>query len=231
MGTLMNNNRSLLAYTLALSGLWLLGVVLGDFIGNKNNRASWRGESSAQKLVRQSRKLTPVSYCEPNLLMLPFQDVAEADKYLNSHPDYTSYHTLLAFKKCYNAVYYRLPPSIRARILCSALHNTRVMNDWGLLSPEGAYDDLSALALLESGPEAIPLLVPILDDTTKVGVNGSKETTTCSLYRYRRCDYAYRYLCLLLGCEPTFRALPLERDKDIDLLKKNIHRRERAKQQ
>ena len=69
---------------------------------------------------------------------------------------------------------------------------------------------------------AVKYLTPLLDDRARMVANGSKEATRSSIYRYRRCDFAYRYVCLLGGLKPSFALTPEERDKEIDHLKRKV---------
>ncbi len=66
---------------------------------------------------------------------------------------------------------------------------------------------------------AVKYLTPLLDDRARMVTSGSKEATLGNIYGYRRCDFAYRYVCLLRGLEPSFAPTPAERDKEIDRLK------------
>ena len=48
-----------------------------------------------------------------------------------------------------------------------------------------------------------------------------------TIYKYRRCDWAYRYAMLILGREPAFLETPEERDKLIDKLRAELLKMDR----
>jgi hypothetical protein len=81
--------------------------------------------------------------------------------------------------------------------------------------PGGSHDGEAAKALLELGDVAVSCLRPLLADSSAAPLFGSEEATLSSLYKYRRCDFAYRYLVKLRGGEPTFDRDPAERDRVI----------------
>jgi hypothetical protein len=148
----------------------------------------------------------------------PFE-TRKAEAYVSSHPDWTSYHILMALRDHYPASYDRLSVTTKAAVLCSALARTTVHNDWGYLDSEGSWESGSAQALLALGPSALRYLRPLLDDRTRAYLAGSKEATTSESYRYRVCDFAYNYVCLILGWPRKFDVDPKERDKEIESLK------------
>jgi hypothetical protein len=88
-------------------------------------------------------------------------------------------------------------------------------NDWGYLEPGGSHDGEAARALLELGPAAANCLRPLLADRSTAPLFGSEEATLSSLYGYRRCDFAYRYLVKLRGGDPAFDRDPAQRDRAI----------------
>jgi hypothetical protein len=151
-------------------------------------------------------------------------EVSRAQSYIVSHPDYSSYHLLLSLRSDFSAAYARIPNSTKLAILCDVFKRALTLNDWGDLSGNG-YEDKAALALLETGLEALPHITPLLDDRTPVSLSGSEERTISVQAKYRRCDYAYRYVCLILGISPKFDFDPEERDKEIVRLKEQIARR------
>ena len=177
-------------------------------------------------LVEESSKrrtLDRSEFLSNNTLM--DRDVPEALAVIKKHPDYTSYHLLLALRRYYPKTYKDVPNADKAAILCSALKNSEFLNDWG--NPHGSYDDTSAKALVELGKDALGSLRPILDDATEAPLWGSKEATVSEVYQFRRKDFAYRYASLILGESPVFHADPKERDKDIETLKAKLKRAEK----
>ena len=100
----------------------------------------------------------------------------------------------------------------------SRLAHGRYSNDWGHLQ----YDSDIARALLQTGPAALPYLRPLLDDRSPFLAMGSMEATQSRADQYRRCDFAYRYICLILGSEPEFDRDPENRDKAIERLKAKL---------
>jgi hypothetical protein len=145
-------------------------------------------------------------------------DVQEALKYINKHPDFTAYHLLFAIREYYPKFYNDISNNTKATILCSALKHTRFLNDWGFLSPHGSFDRDSATALLETGESGLKQLTILLDDKESVRLFGSEEATMSETYMYRRSDFAYRYISLILREPAVFHADPKERDKDIEKL-------------
>jgi hypothetical protein len=145
-----------------------------------------------------------------------------AGDYVRSHSDYTAYHLLFALRRKAIGAYSRLSPEVRARVLCSALGHLRYLNDWGTLDPHESHDGEAASALLETGKAAVECLVDLLDDRRPAPLFGSEEATMSSIYQYRRCDFAFRYVSLLRGRTPTFDPQPERRDVEVERLKGNL---------
>jgi hypothetical protein len=148
--------------------------------------------------------------------------LAEAKAYILAHPDFTSYHLLFFVKRYSPLSYHSVPDLQKAQILVSTLTHQYAFNDWGHLAPKGSHDREVAQALLALGDQVVPILEPVLDDDTPVGLFGSEEATISLLYQYRRCDYAYRYICVLLGKPAHFAKKIEERDRAIQELKKTL---------
>ena len=160
-----------------------------------------------------------------DLRLSPAQ-LAVAEKHIKARKDYRSYHLLFAVKNTSKKAYEGLPVDTKIMILTSALRKQKpFLNDWGRLEPQESYDAESGRALLELGKGAINYLKPMLKDSTRVRLYGSEDALASSEYQYRRKDFAYRYISLLLNKEPEFSANPKERDKAIDVLAKQLRTR------
>jgi len=183
-------------------------------------------ESTRKQSVLESRELKRtvsgdvVRWVYVNPLL--DSDVPEALTYIKKHADYTSYLLLMTLRRHYPASYKDVANVEKSSILCSALKNTIVLNDWGNLQPSGSFDGESAKALLATGKVALRCLEPLLNDDSSAFLHGSQEGTLSVFYCYRRKDFAYRYASLILGKSPVFRADPKERDKDIETLKAEL---------
>jgi hypothetical protein len=171
-------------------------------------------ESAKKKAIDQSGLLNE------NPLMA--SDVPEALAHIKKHPDYTSYHLLLAVRMYYPRSYKEISTDVKVAVLCSALKNTTFLNDWGTLHPSDSFEAESATALLETGKAALRSLLPLLDDDESAPLFGSKEATMSKKLMYRRKDFAYRYASLILGRSPVFHRDPKDRDKDIEALKTEL---------
>ena len=186
-----------------------------------------KGPDVIQQLVGDSRNRLSLLESEhvPEAPLAP-DDVKAARAYVDSHLDHTSYHVLFALRRQAPEAYKEIPNGTKAAILTAALGQINYLNDWGyLLPPDGSHDDEAARALLETGKDAIEPLKKLLDDRKPAPLFGSQAATLGTSYNYRRCDFAYRYLSLLLGRDPVFRATPEERDKEVAQLKEDLAKR------
>jgi hypothetical protein len=150
-------------------------------------------------------------------------ELTDADRdaavsYAEAHPDHTAYLVLIAMRRRDVAGYRGVRDATKAAILAAALANLTLFNDWGYLDPAGSHDGEAAVALLELGPAAISKLRPLLSDERPAPLFGSEPATLSSSFNYRRKDFAYRYVCLMRGCEPAFDADPTVRDAAIERL-------------
>jgi len=145
-------------------------------------------------------------------------EIAAMLEYITTHPDHTAYHSLFAVRRKSPDDYRQVPIIARAQVLCSALTQLTFLNDWGYLDPAGSHDGEAALALLELGKAAVERLVPVLNDSRPAPLFGSEPATLAATYHYRRKDFAYRYLSLILGRAPAFAADPQSRDREIEQL-------------
>jgi hypothetical protein len=66
-----------------------------------------------------------------------------------------------------------------------------------------------------TGSSATNCLRPLLADRSTAPLFGSEDATLSAMYKYRRCDFAYRYLVKLRGGEPAFDRDPAVRDRAI----------------
>jgi hypothetical protein len=107
-----------------------------------------------------------------------------------------------------------LPATARATILAGALATLTFLNDFGTLGDD-AWDGPAAQALLAAGPPAAPTLRPLLDDVRPAPLFGSETATVSDRERYRRCDFAYRYLRLVRGERPEWNPDPAARDRHL----------------
>ncbi len=143
--------------------------------------------------------------------------------YVAAHPDQRAYHLLFALRRLAPATYQQVPAGTRAAVLCAALTQQAYLNDWGYLDVSGSYDGEAALALLELGQAAQDPLIPLLADRREALLFGSEEATLSTMYQYRRNDFAYRYLTLIRGGEPTFADTPAHRDAAIHTLQQQLN--------
>jgi hypothetical protein len=140
-------------------------------------------------------------------------------RYVTEQPDYRSFFVLWAIRRQDRNVYNAIPPSIRASILCSALQHVDTGNNFG---DPCSFDAPAAVDLLATGEAALPYLERILDDHEPLQVTGSEDAAISEAWEYRRCDYAYRYVCLILGLKPKWHNEPEQRDKEIELIKQKL---------
>ena len=163
---------------------------------------------------------------EPSLEELNWLEARQARAYIIAHPSVSSYHLLIAVRRCCPITYGTIDRSIKTAILCDALAKVTPMDDWGTLDDTYADDRESAQALLELGKECLTRLTPLLDDRSPVICKDNGETSAISfLYQYRCCDYAYRYICILEGVQFVFPLSPAERDEAIQRLKERLAKR------
>jgi hypothetical protein len=176
--------------------------------------------SQLLKLSEEKKPLQKVSGFDG--LKLSAKQLTMAEKHVKDQKDYRSYHLLFAIKNTSKKVYNGLPGETKIMILTSALSEQSNLNDWGYLDTKKSSDGRSAEALLQLGTAAIKHLTPLLEDSTPASLYGSEAGTMSEHYKYRRKDFAYRYVMLILGEQPTFHADPKERDNDIEALKAKL---------
>jgi hypothetical protein len=64
--------------------------------------------------------------------------------------------------------------------------------------------------------------VPILDDKRPALLEGSEEGTISDYCKYRRADWAYRFITLIMGRPYQFFEDPAARDQQIKAVKKML---------
>jgi hypothetical protein len=181
------------------------------------------GQLSVERLVEASRErlfLAKVPF--PKSAPAVF-DVRKAERYLNEHADYTSYHLLFFVRDVFPDVYARITDNTRARILCSTLEKSVLFNDWGDLDTDGdAFETAAGKELVAVGKDALPFLEHMLRDRRHAYLFGSEEATLSELWEWRVADYAYRYAMLILGRRPVFDRDPSVRLKRIECLRREL---------
>ena len=105
------------------------------------------------------------------------RDVPAAEAYINSHLDHTSYHLLIWIRRNYHGSYVRIPDANKASILSAALVHAQSFNEWGILLKEGSLEGDPAIALVETGEEALPFIEALLDNHTPALLDGSAAAT------------------------------------------------------
>jgi hypothetical protein len=149
-------------------------------------------------------------------------DEARAIKYIEEHPDYQSYHLLLALRNTNLKAYKSLAPEIRAAVLCSTLREQDFFDDWmppDCTTADQQYASNSEKALVEIGIPTILYLLPLLDDHSVAQDSEYEEEPE---FEYRRADYAFRYICWILKLPDSFQPEPEDRDKAIRCLKMKL---------
>jgi hypothetical protein len=150
---------------------------------------------------------------------------SDARRFIEGNPDFSAYHVLMYLRQRDAETWQLIPADTRARVLCSAMKHTIAYNDWGMLGPDidQAYNGgIADKAILELRRDAIPHLRLLLDDKTIAPIVGSEEATVADELQFRLCDYAYRYIMLILGRKPAFPDKPAERDRFIDELRNEL---------
>ena len=153
---------------------------------------------------------------------LSLDELAEAEAYVIGHPAISSYHLLMALRDQRPRAYAQITDEIKAKVLCNAMARLAFLNDFGYLDPSESYDDMAGKAIIEVGKPALPCLVRLLEDRSEAPLSGSQPATLFAAFHYRRADFAYRHIMLILGRRPTFPADLAERDKLIGELQKEM---------
>lgn len=144
------------------------------------------------------------------------------DRRVRELGDYRAFHLLFLLKGHAPDEFKALPASVKASVLVSNLENVQYLNDWGYLDPKESYDGRAAQALIDVGKPALPMLRKLLADKREAPLFGTEEATMSHRFGYRRADYAYRYVMLILGREPAFSVELRERDRLISTLQNEL---------
>jgi hypothetical protein len=174
-------------------------------------------------LLRESAACMPVM--ESHIFekgRLRASDVPRVLAMIKDHPDYRSYLVLVALRRDSPKDYKMVAANDRASVLCSAMAKLTYLNDFGSLSPEEGSDGAVGGALVELGKPALKKLRPLLDDKEKAPLCGSEDATESVQYGYRRADYAFRYVNLILEGKTKFDRDVRKRDAAIEGLKKSL---------
>jgi len=190
--------------------------------------------TSVARLVELGKRPT-VNLYDSRTAVLAAEEVPAAIEWLKGHPDVTSVHVLMALRKCHPKRYEAIPAETKVRVLVSYLRHTDCADDWSYVTHKpirltlrgarvvGPVDYPAAQALLAIPARvAVPHLSRLLHDQTEVGYSGSARATESHLSQLRRCDLAYRYVCLLRGATHSYSRDPKERDKAIAVLIKEL---------
>lgn len=129
------------------------------------------------------------------------------------------YLTLLAIGELNPAALLEIPEATRLKIYLNTLQKGKPHNDWGLA---GEYLSGASYDILRMGHEAIPYLIPLLDDTSETGLWGSEEITINDKYQNRVCDFAYYLILQILDRDEFYSISPVERDDAITGLKDTL---------
>jgi len=202
--------------------LWLAGVFALKALSQSNVIAD--NSPRIENLVHESKmkKCIVTTDLHRNNPLIT-SDLPEALDYVQKNKDYSAYYLLYVLSKHYPKAYSQLSGTDKAAVLCSALQHVVSLDDWSILIPKSVmHDGVCAKLLLEIGTDALPYLKPLLDDANDAPLFGSQSATTSRAFQYRRKDFAYRYVSLILGREAPFRRNAADRDRDIEELKRAL---------
>ncbi|HYH84992.1 MAG TPA: hypothetical protein VEX60_05875 [Pyrinomonadaceae bacterium] len=96
---------------------------------------------------------------------------------------------------------------------------TGMANDWGL---PGRLDGSAGQNFVALGASAVPHLIGLLDDETRMVYAGSKEATMGNSYEYRVKDAAAFFISRILGVPFQVHESPRARDEEIEALKASL---------
>jgi hypothetical protein len=179
-------------------------------------------DARARKTVGESRSAQDMLQSKHNAGVSLLSKTDFVNKYFARNKDYTSYHLLFCLNSLSPEAYKQIDPEDRASILVSTLENCGSLNDWGYLDANDSFDNDAAKMLLSLGVVAIKHLAPLLANENEAPLYGSEAATLSSILRYRRADFAYRYISLILGLDAAFHEGVEARNDEIEKLKKKL---------
>jgi hypothetical protein len=194
-------------------GLWALSR-RDHLPANKHSVPSLR---KLDALVRMSEAGEAVSRQEPRSELTKC-DLAVAREYVLAFPNRSAYHILLNIRRLDLEAYSSISDVIKARVLVNALSVAREIDDWGDLSDPTSVGEAGS-SVLAVGRTALPLLLAILDDGTRIGSFEGEVQAYCDLTSSRRKDVAYKIISLILGRQPSYDPDPGIRNEAIEALK------------
>ena len=185
-------------------------------LGMGCEREAAKGMSSARDLISASNNGMRISQVSPS----PRLSAIEADRYVRGHADRSAFHLLMYLRRQAPDACDAIPPETRAKILCDSLSHAQVLNDFGYLEPLAV--GAAGRELVGLGEPAIPYLVSLLCDTGLAPVFGSEEALKADTLVYRRCDYAYVFVMLILDRPFEFSDTPAARDVLIEEVRREL---------
>jgi hypothetical protein len=185
-------------------------------VATKEERAT-----AVDKLLADATGKMPLEQSDTFTKQIPV-DGPRATRLIKDHPDYKSYHLLMALRATNPVAYRGIPARARASVLCSTLKEQASFDDW--MEPDSETVDPNDMvesekALVECGRAAVPYLLPLLADRTAAENSEYEEPPE---YDYRRADYAFRYLSLILKVPYSFQPEPADRDRDMAAFRKKL---------
>jgi hypothetical protein len=143
------------------------------------------------ELIKRSEEGEPSYGWDTRTSMLMPWDLPAAEAHINSHPDHSSFHLLMATRRKYPGRYMQLRTECKASVFCDALTHADVLNEWGYLMEGGCREGEPALALIETGIAAIPFLRELLEDQSPALLDGPSAGTLSFSLHYRIADFAH----------------------------------------
>lgn len=140
-------------------------------------------------------------------------------------PDSSRANALVYLYTDYPDIYASIPNSVVAAILVSALQDAKYVNGFGTLDRMPNSIGVPGKLLVRVGDEALPLLIPLLDDFELVHVWGWDGTIAVKEL-HRRADYAFYYVLAILGEEYDYDPSPQNRAWACIALKRRLEKRE-----
>jgi hypothetical protein len=195
--------------------------------GAEKATVATEGAAIVTELVELAKRSESIYESREVYKKLTLCDSRHATRYVAAHPDYSSYHVLMALHECLPDVYNSIAPSVKAAILCDELRHANFLDDWSILAPNDSVDGIPAVELMTIGAGAIPYLEPLLSDKRPAFLEGSQEGTINAAYKHRKADFAYRYITIIQQQTYTFDREPTQRDKKIQRLQAQLQAKRR----